>query len=741
MLLSRALRGVSRVVAQTPRLAVFSRNFSASCAVSVGQTVENKSQDQVSGKTAETQEKSTEKGDRDPKNSKKRHILNRKVRDISTQVKQSVNSASGAEIGEAIDILEEGIAYLREIQESEKIPDELLYSVFQPITLLLFDKIVAPDAQLGPRSVEQVLDLLISQRIAHNYHFVKTAEFLLQNKPNLEGFTQVLQLWLQYLEYVKEVGIGRMSYTIKSPFGAYKERNFDSRDLQNLSFFAYVSHCLQSGVEYTAQDAMKLLQITDISRIPERFHVTGTLRKYNLECLNEYVLQYEKKVNDLNIKAMDPNGAFVTRRIDTAITQNNPGMLHSLFEQMKTASVTNKIAISEATFNRIMNGFIELHRFEDVVDIFRNLLAAKGKPSVATWDLVIKAMGHPSNVKNLSGAEKKKMVENVENTVRTMIALGISMNARTLAVVIGAFANLNRFDLVDKFLAEFSEVPVVHLAKNNILLGLASNRKIAEAEQKLKEFLAQDAQYKPSTAVMNSFLAYYVGQGNDKAVEGIITHMKENGIEENVATITTFISYYFKMYRAKGMVPDVTALLANIKNSMPYNQFTATTIVDGLAKDGVNLEAARSVFEHFCKENSRFKYNVGLLTTMIKAELDFGSVHSAEELFEFYVQNLRNDTRIWNMMIESLLPKQEKLAVSYYNKLLAQAPFNVKPNYYTYYYMLDHFTKTGNTKRVQWTLDEILGNLTELGNALPRMILRLNNYQISPELKARITKL
>lgn len=727
-------------MAQTPKLAVFGRNLSASSSLFVNQSESLASAKpdtaaaQSTGNNTNETQKPTRRG--------KKPISNRKVRDISAQVRQSVNSASGAEIGEAIDILEEGIAYLREIQESENIPDDLLYSVFQPITASLFDKILAPGADLGARSVELVLDLLVAQKIAHNYHFVKVVERVLQQNPNLQGFTQVLQLWILYLEYVKDVGIGRMNYVIKLPFGAYKERNFDSRDLQNLAFFAYVMHCLESGVEYNANDAMKLLQILERSRIPERFHVTGTIRKMDLASLKESVAQYERKITDLNIKAMDPNGSYVTRRIESAIQQNNPGLLNTLFEQMKTASVANEIAISEPTFNRVMNAYIELHRFDDVVDIFRNLLAVKGKPSVATWDLVIKAMGHPSNVKEMSGGERKKMVDTVQNTIKTMIASGIEMNARTLAVVVGAFANLNRFDLVEQYLEEFKDVPVVHLTKNNILLGLASNKKISEAETKLKEFTKADPQYKPSTAVMNSFLAYYVAVGNNNAVEGIINHMRQNGIEENVATITTFISYYFKMYRSKGLVPDVTALLKQIKENIPYNQFTATTIIDGLAKDGVNLEAARLVFEHFCKENSRFKYNVGLLTTLIKAELDFGSVASAEELFDFYVSNLRNDTRIWNMMIESLLPKQEKLALSYYNKLLEQAPFNVKPNYFTFYYILDHFIKSGNTKRVQWTLDEISkANLADLGNALPRMIYRLRlDYDMSPELKARVTK-
>lgn len=742
MILSRALaRGVPRLVAQALRSAVLAVRFSSTTSIppsestSAPETTESNNLANAASEKEENQKgKFARKG--------KKHIFNRKVRDISVQVKQSVDSATNAEVGEAIDILEEGISYLREIQEAEKIPEDLLYSVFQPITAVLFDKLTADDALSGSRSVADVLDMLITQRIAHNYHFLKAAEHSIKSNSNEEGYTEVLQLWLRYLEYVKENGIGRMNFVIKLPFAAYKERNFDSRDLQNLSYFSYVMHCLDSGIDYSVNDAMKLLQIQESSRVPEKFHVTNTIRRLGLSQLKEAVAKYERKINDLNIKAMDPNGPYVTKRIETAIAQNNPAMLNALFDQMKEASVTNEVAISEATFNRIMSAYIELFKFDEVIDIFRNLLELKGKPSVATWDLVIKAMGHPTNVKEMSAAERKKMVENIENTVKTMVASGTKMNARTLAVVVGAFANLNRFDLVDLYLEEYKDVPVVHLTKNNILLGLISNKNITQAEAKMKEYSEKDQSFSPSTGTMNAYLAHYVNSGNNEAVDGVIKYMRQRGIEQNVATVTTLISHYFKMYRSKGMVPDVSALMTLLKGIIPHNNFTATTIIDGLAKDGVNLEAARTMFDHFCKENSRLKYNGGLLTTMITAELDFGSVYSAEELFDFYIANLKNDTRAWNMMIAALLPKQEQLALNYYNRLLEQAPFNVKPNYFTYYFILDHFVKTGNDKRIQWTLDEISkSNLSDLGRSLPRMIYRLRlKYDLSPELKAKVTK-
>ena len=750
MLQSRVIgRSISRAAVQLSRPAIsavgvrFNQVSSQSSAIKDESSSLNASVDVTGNRSNKTENDSGKRSDTQKKNGRK-HIANRKLRDISAQVKSSVDSANVGEISEAIDILEEGISYLREIQEVERLPSELLYSVFQPITATLFDKITADGANLGSRSVSDVLTMLVEQGLAHNYHFMRTVEHVLKNSAGDESYSKVLQIWLQYLQYSKEVGVGRMNYMIQQPYLVYKERNFDSRDLKNLAFFAYVMHCLNANVEYNVKDAMKILQIQDSSRVPERFHVVSTIKRLGLqEPLKSDLSTFERKINELNTKSMDPNGALVTRRIEQAIQQNNPIMLNNLYQQMKTSSVANDIQISEATLNRIMNAYIELHLFGDVIDIFRSFLQSSAKPSVATWDLVLKALGHPSNVNGMDAAEKKKMTENIEATVNSMIASGIAMNARTLAIVVGCFANLGRFDLVDKYLKQYESVPIVHLTRNNILVGLVLNKDVAKAEQKLKDFAKEDPTYQPSTGVMNAFLSHYVSVGNNEAVEGIINYMRQNGIEEDVGTTTTFINYYFKMYRNKGKVPDVAGLLKELSNaSMPINQFTVTSIVDGLAKDGVNLEAARSVFNYFSKENSRFKYNTGLLTSMIKAELDFGSLHNAEELFAIYITNLKNDTRAWNMMIAALLAKKEKIALEYHEKLLQQRPFNVKPNYFTYYYMLDHFVKTGNEKRIQWTLDEIAkADLQDMGNVLPRRIhLLRHKFNVSPALKEKISK-
>ena len=65
--------------------------------------------------------------------------VNNKLRDISSQIRASVNSSSN-DLTESIEILEEGLSYLREIQQVEGLSDETIFSIFQPILATSKDK-------------------------------------------------------------------------------------------------------------------------------------------------------------------------------------------------------------------------------------------------------------------------------------------------------------------------------------------------------------------------------------------------------------------------------------------------------------------------------------------------------------------------------------------------------------------------------------------------------------------------
>lgn len=672
---------------------------------------------------------------------------NRKLLDIVNQVKKSVNGVTdvkGTELSEALDIFEEGASYLREIQQAEGIAEDALFSIFQPVLARLFDLILEENANLGSRSVESVLDMLVEQRVAHTYHFIEVQKRILQNTADVDAYPKVLQLWILYLEYSKQMTTAGAGRLIKGAFGVYRDRNYQLSDVLRLAYFALISHCIRTGEEYDLPATVKILQVDDALKIPPLNYVVTSLGRMGLrETLQEDVRAFTKKVSERDVKNMDPNSVFVARSIENFIKMNNGFALRKLYAEMREASAKNSIAVSEQTLNRMMHAFIEIGFFDDALAIFAAMCNGLiPKPSPASWELVIKALGHPSNVGRMSAREKNTTVEKVEATFNTMVALGVSVNAKVFGVFIGSLANLNRQDLVAKYLEQYKNVPVVHMTKNNILVGLTFNKQLAEAETKMREFLRDDPSYTPSTTVMNTFLGHYVADGNDKAVEGILDFMSLRGIEENIATATTVLNYYFKTYREKGMVPNVHEVLSEvIKDTAKWDQHMVATLIDGLVKDGVNMDAARAVFRYFCETKRRFKHSGGMMTSMIKAEMEFGSVHNAEELFDWYVKNLRNETVMYNMMIRGLLTKRESLALKYYSDLCAQRPFNVAPNFYTYYFLLEHFRRKGDRTKTQWVLDEIAAaNLTDFGKDLGRRIKELSaDYAVAPELLAAVS--
>ena len=210
--------------------------------------------------------------------------------------------------------------------------------------------------------------------------------------------------------------------------------------------------------------------------------------------------------------------------------------------------------------------------------------------------------------------------------------------------------------------------------------------------------------------------------------------MKQHNIAEEIGTYTIVIDLYFKMHRAKGLAPNVTELLESFANNkqagLTLNDYTYSILISGLVKDGLNLEAARTLFEH----SKSYGNSPHVLTAMLEGELDHGSVGNAEILFEKYTKS-KNEPRVWNQMIKALLYKHELLALHYYHNFKNQEKISsrCKPNHYTYYFLIQHFIKKGNKEKIEWMLKEMAENGTELGTELPKIIRRLSKEYTVPK--------
>lgn len=659
-------------------------------------------------------------------NKPNRKPFSRKLRDITQQITLSVANANSQDLGEAVDIFEEGVSYLREIQHSEALEDEFFFKYFQASATALLTKAIESQ---DDKVISRVFEILTSNRVAHNFHFGQYQQYLLLQS----RYSDILTVWLQYLEYSR-ASEPRMQFIMSRPFGYHADSKFLNYYTRNVAYFAYVTLCSAAGVEQSLADTLKLLQIEDIALLPTPAQMRATLKDSLVnDSVKDDLRKFEQQAQALSIKMLDPNGDAMAKQIAAISKRGNSRQLKQFYEKMLAASVENNLPLKEDSLARVMAAFIDLHRFADAFEVF-NTMTTKFQPSLASWALTLKAIGHPKHVASLSDAEKSKMAQNVTSTIASMEALGVPVNAKTLAVAVGAMSNLNKQDEVQKLLKKYPDVPIVHLTRHNILLGMISNDKTAEAEKLMKTYLKDVPSYIPSIQLLNSFMSYYVNNGNLEAVDAMMKFMTEKGIESDIGTLTTVVNYYFKTCKANGVIPDVKSVLVDMnKVNMKWDPNMAATLLGGLTQDGSSMDAARAVFKHFVELGPQYKNSPALYTVMIKAEMDFGDADVAEGMFNWYNDNLNLDIRMWNMMITGFLTKNEEKALKIYRNMAASS---VQPNYFTFYYLLMNALQKGNKKQVQWVIDEVeKSQIKDFGQVLPTKLAQLKlQYKVSPEL-------
>lgn len=659
-----------------------------------------------------------------------RKPISRKLKDIAQQITQSVTDADPQNLSEAVDIFEEGVSYLRDIQQNEAIDDEFFFKYFQATATSLLTKAIESQ---NNQVISRVFDIMTTNRVAHNFHFGQYQQYLL-----LQGkYSEILTVWLQYLEYSK-ASEPRMQFVMSRPFGHHTDSKFLNYYSRNVAYFAYVTQCSAAGVEQSLVDTLKLLQIEDIALLPTPAQMRFTLKdSLSIDSVKQDFKKFEQQAQALSIKMLDPNGDAMAKRITLLSKRGNFRQLKQFYEKMLAASVENNLPLKEESLARVMTAFVDLHQFADAFEVF-NTMTTKFQPTLTSWALLLKAIGHPKHVAFLSDSEKMTMAQNVTSTIASMEAMGVPMDAKSLAVAVGAMSNLNQQKEVQVLLKKYANIPMVQLTRHNILLGMILNNQTAEAEKLMQRYLKDVPNYTPSIHLLNSFMSSYVNNDNLEAVDAIMKFMKEKGIESDIGTLTTVVNCYFKTCKANGIIPDVKSVLVDMnKVNMKWDANMASTLLSGLTQDGSSLDAARAVFKHFVELGPQYKNSPALYTAMIKSELDFGDAEVAEGMFKWYNENLKLETRMWNMMITGFLSKNEEKALNIYKKMVTSS---VEPNYYTFYYLLTNALQKGNKKQVQWVIDEIEGSkIQDLGQVLPNKLEQLKlQYKLGPKLLKKL---
>lgn len=631
--------------------------------------------------------------------------LNQKLRDVTRQVKTVVDLGDASE---ALQIFEEGLSYLRLIQQAEGIAEGSLYGVFQGLSKTLFEKAAA--AADGGSS--GTLDLLVQYRVAHGYHF---AHFMAAQLREAD-YAAALNTWIRYLEYRAVQPLCTKS------FKCYD--GFFRADVANLAYYALVQSLLASGA-FDPKTAYRVLQTEEL---PSVFRVGQTAVRYRVAAsMEEYRQTFGDSIDAINVELTDPNGAEVVARIAQSVERGHVRGVTAAYEQALQASAANGKPVREATLARVMGAYAELGDFDRALAVFARMVeSGVTKPLTGAWETMLYCMCHPKR-------GSRPQPGQVELCVATMQQNGNRFTARTVAVVVGCYANLGQFDAAEEVLSG-SLGPVVHLARNNYLQGLVLNDRLATAELKLKEFEA-DALFVPSVLVLNLFLDAHVKRGNFDAVDGILRYMRRKHVTLDLATYVILIDMHFKISRARGQAALMETILELLRDASAHdvrlNTVAMGTLIDGLSKDGANLDAARELYRYAL---THMRVTPQMATAMLATELEHGLVAALVRLYEQYVRDFGASERMYNMVIRGLLRRDDDLALEYFGRFAAEPA--MAPNHYTYYFLLSHFVQKDRRDVVQQLVHQLnAGALKHLGTKLPAMLQRLSlQYEVDRRL-------
>lgn len=625
--------------------------------------------------------------------------LNQKLRDVTRQVKTVVDLGDASE---ALQIFEEGLSYLRLIQQAEGITEGSLYGVFQGLSKTLFER--ATDGA--------TLDLLAQYRVAHGYHFAHSMAAQLREA----DYAAALNTWIRYLEYRAVQPLCTKS------FKCYD--GFFRTDVANLAYYALVQSLLASGA-FDPKTAYRVLQTQEL---PLVFRVGQTAVRYRVAAsMEEYRQTFGDSIDAVNIELTDPNGAEVVARIAQSVERGHVRGVTAAYEQALQASAANGKPVREATLARVMGAYAELGDFDRALAVFARMVeSGVAKPLTGAWETMLYCMCHPKR-------GTRPQPGQVELCVATMQQNGNRFTARTVAVVAGCYANLGQFDAAEEALSGRLG-PVVHLARNNYLQGLVLNDRLATAELKLKEFEA-DALFVPSILVLNLFLDAQVKRGNFDAVDGILRYMRRKHVALDLATYVILIDMHFKISRARGQAALMETILELLRDASAHdvklNSVAMGTLIDGLSKDGANLDAARELYRYAL---THMRVTPQMATAMLATELEHGLVAALVRLYEQYVRDFGASERMYNMVIRGLLRRDDDLALDYFGRFAAEP--TMAPNHYTYYFLLSHFVQKDRRDVVQQLVHQLnAGALKQLGTKLPAMLQRLSlQYEVDRRL-------
>ena len=171
-------------------------------------------------------------------------------------------------MNEVYSILEEGITFLREIQNQRILLIDKFSRNFYPLATELFNLAQKPETTID-HSLNEIIDMFVKNKIAHSMHFIQLAANAL--KQNSEAYDEVLQYWFKSFEYTKS-----HDFLYVNNFNGIKTKiEYQPYDFTNLAIYAMFNRVYCSKVTYSPVDAA---QVFPSGKIPPFYHIKKNFR-------------------------------------------------------------------------------------------------------------------------------------------------------------------------------------------------------------------------------------------------------------------------------------------------------------------------------------------------------------------------------------------------------------------------------------------------------------------------------
>ncbi|CAM9017841.1 unnamed protein product [Wickerhamomyces anomalus] len=498
---------------------------------------------------------------------------------------------------------------------------------------------------------DEILQSAIALNVADVINFEKVIQIQFKNGQ----VSDVLSLWVSYLEYAATLNI-----------------TFTPNILKNYTYLAFMESCAKENRELDDQTVEALLQSPPTQRIANLSKVV----KENVQKNDPRYKVLMGCLERLYLKDKNPNSlAFLTKASAAANTGNSMRLDESYANIEKVSKFTG-IKINEETLTHFMGFYNKIGRHSTAMGFWNEIVKAGIIPSTAAWNHLL------DTARNLGPKEKR--LSNVEGIFEQIPA----KNDDTYVRMILIYSN---FKAYDKLEALMDETKLASPAIAQVYAQSLISRGETEKAQKIFEGL-KSKNMALNLGSYNTLLKTHIRHKDIKAAKKVLKEMKASGVNPDVATYSMIIDLTFKESRLRGdLINDdvISKILEDMRlNGIEPNTYTLTSVIDGLGKDPGYEESALKLFQYLQEKHLASSVTY---VSMISNAFNYGNTRQAELYFKDYIQEgFKLTVPIWNLIFEGYLKNRNSSKVAEYYKVFRQADDVIfkKANKFTLYFLL-----------------------------------------------------